>query len=497
MRKSWAAVTVGVLIIAVLAVGWGIFKYINEGGKAEGYVVYARFHSALGLTPKSRVLSAGIRIGQIEDKKLDQETGKAKVSIRIDKDIKLFEDAIVWKKSASLLGEYYLDVDPGKPPKRQLVEGDEIMIVREEIGTGEILNEIGTTLPILKEILRDVHELTSGEVKSIATNVNKMIEVNSVTLERLLNRVDNIAASIESITRAESEDIKVSIKNIREITEGIKGLVGTSEGQVNATGQEVRNSLQKMQRSVDALDRTLQNLEKATGKIANGQGTVGKLINDPAIADNVEQITEDAGSFIRGVTRLQTIVGLRSEYYYLANQFKSYFQVYLAPRPDKFYLIEIVDDPRGFRTSKQRIIESSRDGIYSENIVETSERLRISFMFGKRIGFVTGRFGIKESTGGFGLDVHLLDERLTLSADIYDSHSNQYPRLTGRAFLSIYKRNIFLVGGVDDVFNYTKNRGGSGGFFDWFFGAQLVFNDEDLKSLLLFGGSSAASAGSK
>ena len=50
---------------------------------------------------------------------------------------------------------------------------------------------------------------------------------------------------------------------------------------------------------------------------------------------------------------------------------------------------------------------------------------------------------------------------------------------------------------VTDVFNYTKLRGGAGGFFDWFLGAQLLFNDEDLKSILLFGGSAVANSASK
>jgi hypothetical protein len=43
---------------------------------------------------------------------------------------------------------------------------------------------------------------------------------------------------------------------------------------------------------------------------------------------------------------------------------------------------------------------------------------------------------------------------------------------------------VYLVGGVDDVLNYVRTQGTAGGFFDWFLGAQLVFNDEDLKSLL-------------
>jgi phospholipid/cholesterol/gamma-HCH transport system substrate-binding protein len=245
------------------------------------------------------------------------------------------------------------------------------------------------------------------------------------------------------------------------------------------------------------VDKSLNNGEDITGMGGVGEGRVGRLVNDPAIANNLEQITEDAGQFVRGVTRLQTIVGLRMEYNSLANTYKTYFQVVLAPRPDKFYLIELIDDPRGFREQTTEIHDNSKTGPWSDVVVKTSEKLRFSFQLGKCIGAICGRFGIKESTGGLGLDLHLLDDMLTLSADVFDAHSNAYPRVQGRAYVSVYKRYVQLIGGVDDVLNYTPTRGGAGGFFDWFLGAQLRFNDEDLKSLLLFGGGAMTSATNK
>ena len=61
------------------------------------------------------MLSAGLRIGQVEERELDQESGKAKVFLRIMPEIKLYENAAIAKKAASLLGEYYLEIDPGSP----------------------------------------------------------------------------------------------------------------------------------------------------------------------------------------------------------------------------------------------------------------------------------------------------------------------------------------------------------------------------------------------
>jgi phospholipid/cholesterol/gamma-HCH transport system substrate-binding protein len=509
MRRSWAALTVGALTLVVLVSSYLLFQYTRENfGGGKGYRVYGLFKNALGIYEKTRVLSAGLRVGQVEDRSLDQESGKAKVWLRIDPGIRLYANAVIGKKSASLLGEYYLDIDPGSPVVIKdgkkievppLKDGDQVKYVTEPAEVAEIIDSVNTTLPILRAILDDVKGLTGGPIKDIANNTNQMIERNSVIVERLLGRMDEIAATVQGVTKTEADDVKVALHNVREITEGIKGLVGTTQGQVSGAGEDLRSSLQKLQHSVDSLDKSLNHVEKITGKMAEGEGTVGHLLNDDTVAKNLDSITEDASSFVHGVTRLQTIVGLRTEYNTLSSTIKSYLSISLMPRPDKFYLIEIVDDPRGYRTKEQVVASDSRvpGGSYSTTTIKTTEQLRLTFQFGKRLGPFVGRFGVKESTGGLGADLYLFDDRLMLTTDLYDMRSNQYPRFTARGFLSVYKRYIYVVGGVDDVFNYVRTQGPAGGFFDWFLGIQLSFNDEDLKSLLMFGGAGVASAAAK
>jgi phospholipid/cholesterol/gamma-HCH transport system substrate-binding protein len=507
VRRSLAGLTVGALALVVLVTTYLLFQYTSKkiaGG--GGYRVHALFRNAIGVYERTRVLSAGLRIGQVEERELDQESGKAKVFLRIMPEIRLFENAAIAKKAASLLGEYYLEIDPGSPfsmskgqrvALRELHEGDEIKTVTEPVEMGEIMNSVGETLPILKDILADVKTLTEGPVKDIANNANQMLERNSAIVERLLARVDDIAATVQGITRSEADDVRVTLHNAREISEAIKGLVGTTQGQVSGAGQDFRSSLQKLQSSIDNLDKSLHNVDKITGRMADGEGTVGHLLTDDTVAKNLDNITDDISGITRGVNRLQTIVGLRTEFNYMAHTFKNYVSVQLAPRPDKFYLIELVDDPRGYRNAQSVVGYSSTTGAYSSQQITTTEKLRFSFMFGKRWGPVQGRFGIKESTGGVGADLYLFNDHLMLSADIFDTRSNQYPRVTARGYLAIYKKYLYFVGGVDDVLNYTRTQGAAGGFFDAFFGLQLVFNDEDLKTLLLFGGGAAAGGASK
>jgi len=503
VRRSWAAVTVGILVVVVLAASYKLVRSVDERPAEQGYAVWALFRDASSLFEKSRVQTAGITVGQIESRKLDIQAKRARITIRMLPKITLYENATVSKKSASLLGEYYLEIDPGSAidtqgrPQRELHDGDQIKVVHEPTGMADVMEDVGTLLPILRDILEDVRKLTSGTISNIAENVNDLIETNSEVLERLLNSVDRIAANVESVTSSEAGDVKESIKNVRNITESIKSLIGTTQGEVTGTSGAMRSSLDKLQSTLDSLDHSMKNVEKITTVLEKGEGTVGHLLKDDTIAQNVEDITEDASTLVRNVTKLQTIVGLRTEYSLISSTFKNYLSIQLTARPDKFYLIELVEDPRGFREMTTTVTNFSQTGTSSQDTVTISERLRFTLMFGKRIGPVAGRFGLEESTGGLGADLFLFNDRLSLSMDLFDARTNQYPRLKATLRAAIWERRFFVVAGGDDLINLTRARAGGGGGIDYFIGAQLVFNDEDLKALLLFGAGAAAGAASK
>ena len=115
MRRSWASVTVGALVLIV-----GVHQLLARFARpasapagSEGYTVWALFHDASGLFEKSRVQTAGISVGQIEKRELDNDTARRRSPSACSPSIKLYENAVVTKKSASLLGEYYLEIDPG------------------------------------------------------------------------------------------------------------------------------------------------------------------------------------------------------------------------------------------------------------------------------------------------------------------------------------------------------------------------------------------------
>lgn len=514
MKPTAAAIKVGITALAIALLAFLGFRFVAKGiGGSQGYRVWCIFHDATGLVDKSRVQIAGLNIGQIVDRRL--EGAFAKITIRVKPETQLWSNATVFKKSASLLGEFYLEIDPGtsegpnpltgKMEKNHLLQdGEQIPNVVEAVSTSDILVQVNETLPVLRAILQDMRKLTQGPLQDIAKSVQSGVDRNSAAAEQLLHHVDSIAMDIKGMTAGQAgNDVKKSLENIREITESIKSLVGRGDTEMGTTGDKLRQDLDKIGSAVDNLNHTLENMSAVSDKVRAGEGTVGRLLNDETIANNVEQITEDAGGFIRSLTRLQTLIGLRSEYNILANTLKTYVAVQLMSRPDKYFLIELVDDPRGFRTDSRTYTttdDPSKPQTTNTETITITDRFRFSFQLAKRIFLLngrmalTGRFGIKESTGGIGADVEIplalaspWMRTLEFKLDLFDFRTNIYPRFKVLAALEFYK-HIWIVGGVDDAFNGRGPGAGVSTGRDYFFGAQLTFNDDDIRALLTIGG---------
>ena len=114
------------------------------------------------------------------------------------------------------------------------------------------------------------------------------------------------------------------------------------------------------------------------------------------------------------------------------------------------------------------------------------EYTRFSLQIAKRFGPFTGRFGIKESTGGIGLDIHLLQDRFEIVQDLFGFSEEVQPRY--RVYISYeFIKHLWLLGGVDNVFLASER--------DYFLGLQLRFDDEDLKTILPFAGPVAGAGG--
>lgn len=534
MRVLRNAVTVGILTVGAAIGLYFAIAFVTQYDVGDGYRAWALIDDARGLVTNSRVLMAGIPVGSIDT--LELQGDKARVDLRIRPNVTLFCDATLAKEATSLIGEYNISLTRGtderceRPENQRLAccelclargrnrgacfipDGGQIENVIQSTSIDQVVQRAGNMAIDLQAItadvsgiVKDVREVSrsaaeifgSDEGRAQVQQVLNNIEQMSEDLRRLVDEntgtVSTTLGTLQRISEDAEPEVRTILSDVRQIATDLRDVISGNRDTVTSGAESVQRSLQTLESALGRLDRTLATVEGTTGDVADGQGTLGRLITDDTLINEVEGFVEearevitDAGDFVGSLTRLQTIVGLRSEYNFFANTLKTYISLRLQPKEDKYYLIEVVDDPRGSVSTIERTTTSTDDPFYQREVVtERTDALRFSLMFARRIGFATFRFGIKESTGGLGVDLSFLEEALEISVDAFAIGTDVYPRLKFIAALE-FLRGLYIVGGADDVLNADR---------DFFIGAQLRFNDEDLKAILSFAPTSMVSGG--
>ena len=515
------------LVIALLAFAY-MFGTMSSSvfRDGQGYRVYALLDDATGLSPQSRVMMAGISVGEVEAIALEGQ--RARVTVRLRRDIELREGieertadgqtvwlngAVLSKKSASLLGDYYLELSPGIDG-RVLVDGDRIRNVSMPLSVDDLLVQMNTLAASLQRISGDVEQIT-GEMRNVfgdpettsnlleiiehvngmTASLNRITNDNQDSLRTIFRNVEQVSEDVRAFTGRSARSVESILEDVSVVTTELRHIMGASSADVQQGIGTMTGTMASLQLALDNLNYSLANVQEITDRMVDGEGTIGRLLTDDTIAMQTERVVTSAADLIEPIARMQTWIELRSEYGLGERSFKNYVQLSLRPNPNRFYILELVDDPRGSTETTLRTTVSTdpeRPGIVYEEVTETRNRFKVSVLLGQRWAlarnnqfYLGGRFGIIESSGGIGANAWAFNDALELRMDLFDfgqarrGRLRTYGLLSGRGFFPERSllSNLFLQGGVDDVLN--------AGSRNFFVGAGIQFNDRDLRSIVM------------
>ncbi len=544
LNKSLA---VGALV-AVAGVAFLVaFTFLKKGGYAEdeSYTVRASFTDATGLAWKSRVQIAGIQVGEVA--KIELQGARALLTLRIKNGIDLRTDACLTKSFPSaLLPDAHLEVSPGsesapllsaQPPDQraitcvreatsvqQLIDSLAKIAADVSLVTGDLAKTVGGPKGSMREIIENLSQLTrrldatvaanEGRLSSILANVDVIThDVREVTQGEKA-RVRQIIQNIDGLTA----ELKTTVVTVRGILDGVSGAAGQAGaggaggtggagagpgGAVASAGGAAGADGRGVKQAVDKLNSNLARLDELLAKLQEGKSVASRLLVDERMGRQLGSAVEAASEYVEKLDRLKVEVQLRSEWLLNQTGAKTYFGAKLLPRPDKYYLVEVVSDPRGVDTVTTETV-TTRDPLTGVDTTTVStrtlheEKLTFTLQMAKRYGPATFRIGVIESSGGVGSDLHFFDDALQLSVSIYQ-FSRPYQNVFPRAKVWInyqFLQHFYLTAGADDFLNQWRSGRYPGGpkftiGNDVFFGGGLYFTDDDLKTLFGLGAGSA------
>ncbi len=508
MRWLSRLVSIGVIVIIVLIAAVLLRSKMPATTVGQRFTAWATFRDGSRLAVGSPVVIAGVRVGDIS--KLTVEGDFARVDMTLRDDLDIPADSWITKRAESAFGDSYLEIIPssseeeGAPNARRLRSGERIVHVIEGNSTDTVLRSIARAMPKIDQGLDTVHDFALETRKwSIGTleegivdtdrwlaegHIDRPIDSADRAIDAFERRIDSAADSVQGARPGIDRQLDRLADGLRSATERMKDAkTGLAEGLANA-----REGMDRIDPTVEQMAEVMREIDEGHGD--GYRGTLGKLVNDPTLANEVTDATADLRDGTESLNKLKSWLGARIEYDWFSQVPRVYASAEIRARNDKFYLIEIERGPLG-ALPKDELVDSAGK-IDFTRYQTIDDGLRFTAEFGKTFGgWLQLRGGIKDSTIGIGSDILLNKGRLRFSADVFGAFVPT-PRLKLAGAVAVF-RSIYVLAGVDDALNspgylpvLTGNAAVPHVFEnvrfgrDWFLGAALHFDDADLAALL-------------
>ncbi len=299
-------------LLAITAIVILVFGYNFLKGKnlfSSDNTFFAVYDRVDGLATSNPVQINGFQIGMVEDIYLKSDrSGKIVVRFSVDKEVNLPKDANVKIVSTGLLGDKAVEINMGKARTLKGLQyaatGDTLSGVTEmgitELALEELLpikDRVESMLYSLDSTLIETkYLLRSEEFKTAFSNMTQIV----TNLKGTLNNVNGMTANLNEFTERDLNKVSASLANFEAASGDLKqltaGLHSTKtkfdhvlDNTNTLTNKFANMELEEMAAQTKA---TLAQVNALMSSIQAGEGTVGKVLKDEKLYENLEDTSE-------------------------------------------------------------------------------------------------------------------------------------------------------------------------------------------------------------
>ncbi len=190
---------------------------------------------------------------------------------------------------------------------------------------------------------------TLENFRQISEELNLLIRANR-------DGVDGTVEDVRLVARSLADTLPQITKDLERVLNNLNGVLEENRSEVDTTAENVASASEN-------LDRSMFGFNSIVEKVDSGRGSIGKLINEDRFHENlndalieVKNTASEVRSFIGRASDYKLYIGYRGEYYQDSEDWKSFISMRIQPRPDKYYLFEIVSQPEGSKVEEEFLL---------------------------------------------------------------------------------------------------------------------------------------------
>jgi phospholipid/cholesterol/gamma-HCH transport system substrate-binding protein len=287
--KLTREIKTAVLVIAsILLFIWG-YSFLKGRDLFTSYVtLYVEYETVEGLTMSAPVTLNGLVIGKVNSITIEENTGKLLVELQIKTDFPISKSSVAIIYEPGFIAGKQIAIEPNFKDKSVSVDGQRI---RGEIKLG-LTETVADKLGPIQEKLEKI--MTNADV--LITGVNNVLDKKAQ--EDLRKSLSDLSSTMEQFHKASVRMNTILDENKSQI----KGVV-TNFNKISSDFSKISDSLNKadLGKTVRNLNETLAKVDEIMNGLKSGNGTMGKLLNDDALYNNLDKTSKELELLLQDV----------------------------------------------------------------------------------------------------------------------------------------------------------------------------------------------------
>jgi phospholipid/cholesterol/gamma-HCH transport system substrate-binding protein len=281
------------------------------------YPLKMSFADARGVSNGTPVRKNGILVGRVADVELDEKGGVSVVA-DIDSYVPIYKDEQP-RIASTLLGDAEIQLVPGRVvPPRQRIAPEEVLvgaISRDPFEAFATLEpKLGSALESLTQASESVTKLSANLDRLLLgedDTFSKMVAKTEKALDAFSLAMDNINdvmgdANARANLKQTLNSLPEVINDLRTTVQGIGTTVDTAdrnlrnlEGLTRPLGERGEGMVAQVDKTIGRLDEVLQQATFFTRALNESEGTLGKLVRDPKVYDDLAQAAANVNNLTK------------------------------------------------------------------------------------------------------------------------------------------------------------------------------------------------------
>lgn len=293
MKKVSNELKIGLTIIVAIIVAFLGYSFMKDIPLFKSSTtIYTKFEQVYGLIPGNVVNVKGFKIGTVKRMEL-LESDSTQVTLNIEEGYQIPEGSVAILKSSGVLGGKYIEIQ--KSDSQIIVEDQGFIKGTFEQGIMDSFAEEGERLS------KDISGSIRGFEEFITSLNQTLDEKNKDNISGIIQNLESSTGSLNKVIQDRQTDLDQMIVDAKSTLQNLDELSSENKEKLAGLIENLEATSAELETLSEGLNQTNLTLNEVLTKINNGEGTLGRMVNDPSLYNNIDSLSVNLNHLIKNI----------------------------------------------------------------------------------------------------------------------------------------------------------------------------------------------------